>query len=356
MVTLPRGKHWFLSVLAGVPLVSVSAAQRALPARAQQPYELFVIRSATILSSQATGMTGDGRVVGRFDQGAGDRPFLWSRATGALDLGTPLGFTRGQAADVNRFGLVVGTCFDGSTSVATLWTGPGHVLVLPGLPGGTSSRAVGVSDDGSVVGYTHVNDLTASWIWDAKRGLRALPVPGLYTPRDVDVHERIVGGNGFNPYSEAWILDGATGKPTVLGTFGGPVSEANARNPAGQVVGGAMTVLYEGVPFVWTAETGLQGIGSLAPPGELWGGTAFDINVAGAIVGSSAVARYDGHAFVRHPGEPMRDLNDLVNVPSGLVLRQATRIDNRGRICGVAQMSGGASYGFVLHPVAQRTP
>lgn len=344
----------FPSLLVVLSLAGTATAQHVRPARAEQPYELFVIRSSTMLQSVVEGQTGDGRVVGRFDTGAGLRPFVWSRATGAVDLGTPGGLPQGRVEDVNRSGICVGNSSVGSVAVATLWTGPGKVVVLPALPGATSSSAVGVSDDGSVVGYSRVNDEVVSWIWDAKLGSRALPVPAGYAPRDVDVHERIVGGHGFNPYSQAWILDGAAGSPVYLGTFGGLVSEALARNPGGQVVGSAMTSFYVNMPFVWTAETGLHGVGSLAPPGELLGGSAHDVNDHGAIVGSSGVSQYQSHAFVRLPGETMRDLNDLVQVPPDLVLRQAVRIDNRGRICGNAQTTAGVSFGFVLRPVLER--
>lgn len=65
---------------------------------------------------------------------------------------------------------------------------------------------------------------------------------------------------------------------------------------------------------------------------------AYNINNAGQVVGASLVT-VGGlpHAFITDPnGAGMRDLNSMVDQPSGVILESATAINNAGKVVAVA--------------------
>ena len=57
------------------------------------------------------------------------------------------------------------------------------------------------------------------------------------------------------------------------------------------------------------------------------------INDAGQVVGKSYMGADFPHAFITGPdGEGMMDLNSVVNLPRGVILTEATDINNVGQV------------------------
>ena len=102
--------------------------------------------------SLAWGVSADGTVVvGRsgiqLENGLGSRAFIWSQATGMIDLGTlPGGVMDSVAYDVSSDGsVVVGISSSNAGYLAFMWTKEGGMVSLGDLPGGShlsSAQAV----------------------------------------------------------------------------------------------------------------------------------------------------------------------------------------------------------------------
>ncbi len=121
-----------------------------------------------------------GHVVGSsmLNQGAG-MPFIWSQATGSLEIPLPVGTSQGSARGVNSNGWAVGTAssafaipflYDGEDTyrlqdlidAATGWD----------LSMNTSSSALGIAEDGSIVGTGIFNGETRAFY------MSIVPAPG----------------------------------------------------------------------------------------------------------------------------------------------------------------------------------
>jgi probable HAF family extracellular repeat protein len=169
-----------------------------------------------------------------------------------------------------------------------------------GTLGGNFSTAHGINDAGQVVGVSGVSRT------DTGQG-----------------HAFITGPNGVG------MRD--------LGTLGGDDSWAYGINDAGQVVGDSLTASGKLHAFI----TGPDGLG-MTDLGSLGGDSsvAYGINDAGEVVGTSNVTpglwSSQRHAFITGPdGVGMTDLNSLVNVPDGVILTEATGINNSGQVIAI---------------------
>jgi probable HAF family extracellular repeat protein len=77
---------------------------------------------------------------------------------------------------------------------------------------------------------------------------------------------------------------------------------------------------------------------------DLGVGIASAINDAGQVVGRSG-----SHAFITGPnGAGMTDLNSLVDLPAGVVLKEAVDINNAGQVLVTALIPEPQSYALML--------
>ncbi len=98
--------------------------------------------------------------------------------------------------------------------------------------------------------------------------------------------------------------------------------------------------------FLWTRETGIEDLGTLA--GDV-NSVALGINDGGEIVGLSLDANFNPRAYLRQNGV-MNDLNSLIPANSPLYLLIACSINSSGEIVGLAVTNTGEVHGYLAAP------
>jgi len=336
-----------LVLLASAAVAHAQRAPRVRPAQLQR-YELHLIQSfppGSTSDTSAASVNDLGQVTGLSSPGGA---YLWSVATGMIDIGERPNSLSSAGYDVNRFGMVAGTSY-----TATLWTGVNEMVPIAAPAGTYFPFAFGLNDTGRVVGHASVSsNLTAAWVWDPVQGtrdLRALGVPGAATATAINESNQIVGKRLASNYI-AYRFDLSSGVFVDLGTFGGPTSEALGIDDLGRVVGSARNANYNTRPFLWTSAAGMRDLGSLGGmPYDF--GEATSINTSGQVVGNSSTASGERHAFLWDASHGMRDLNELVEDLGTFRLITATRISNTRWIVGNGRDPvSGIIRAFVLRP------
>lgn len=230
-----------------------------------------------------------------------------------------------SANDINDSGQVVGydDTYGAGREHAFITNGDGHSITDLRTLGGFSSTANGINNAGQVVGWS-----------DTVAGAQ---------------HAFITGPSGAGM--------------TDLGTLGGPDSSSYATgiNDTGQVAGYFETPGGGYHAFVTGPNgLGMTDLGTLGGPHD--SSFATGINNAGEVVGffgndaqvngSHVTAGSHSHAFVTGlNGEGMTDLNSLVNLTGGQVLKEAVGINNAGQIIAngsVSTIPEPESYALVL--------
>ena len=169
-----------------------------------------------------------------------------------------------------------------------------------------------------------------------------------------------VGGSGvcaaFNP---VWLTNlqplhallWESGQVVDLGNLGGTghgdgIMALNINNN-GQVIGSSdLPGDASFHAFVWTHETGMQDLGTLAGDVD---SAAIGINDFGQIVGVSLDAGFNPRAFLRN-GHQLLDLNTLVPGGSSLDLASACSINTAGEIVGFAFDNSGNVHAYLAVP------
>jgi probable HAF family extracellular repeat protein len=150
------------------------------PAGGGDPVNLGTLQGGSY--SAAAGINDAGQVAGVADDANGDRRvFLWSQATGMLDLGVPPGgYTQVEVTAINNLGQLTGfaaaTSNDEEHAFGWFPTGPGgqgQFFVL-GDFGGEQGELFGNNDKGQLVGYANNPELSGA---DRLQGF-------LLTPKD----------------------------------------------------------------------------------------------------------------------------------------------------------------------------
>lgn len=223
--------------------------------------------------------------------------------------------------------------------------------LLPFLLAGTAGQAATTGPSGPV------SAPKAAWLTtdplDLASGRREGRTATDTTPGDFDFDAPFhdsdgnrVGRRGF--WSEGFDIRDLGDLP------GGPAEAvAHGSNRKGQIVGESL-VESGGHAFLWENGRGMTDLGDL--PGGEASSVARAINEAGQVVGRARSEDGD-RAFLWDADSGMVDLNDLVAPPEGVVLRDATGIDEAGRIIGQATAGpeGAAqSVPFVWDPATSR--
>jgi probable HAF family extracellular repeat protein len=280
-----------------------------------------------------------------------EHPFLYSGGT-ITDLGT-LGGLFAEGAAINSAGDVAGLSYlSGNGQRNAFLVHSGHMTDLGALVPGGESSASGVNDFGEVVGSSSVS-AGGKHAFLYRNGkmtdLGLIPGSGgIYTVATGINNVGQVVGSGDNAESDsrAWLYSGA--KMTDLGTLGGPGAAANAINNHGEIVGSSQTASDSEHPFLYKGgkmiDLGTFNLESVANA----------INNNGVIVGLTYELEKSGnagfHAFI-YSGGHFQDLNSLIPAGSGLVLTDATGINDKGQIVADAHnTTSGQNRAVLLNP------
>jgi uncharacterized membrane protein len=297
------------SATASASVVAVAAAAIALaaatpalagppPAPAYDIVELGVIDPADF-GVQGQGMSPGGVAVGR-TLGTTNQAFLWTAGGGLVPLPKLPSRVYAGATDANDTGAVVGTAADtffGTNPLPVVWI-DGVVSVLP-LPSGQNiGRANGINDAGLAVGSVNGGSLERAAIYDAAPGGSASVITtaaknGSTMTTAFGINAAgLVAGIGTDPANAArnvgMVYDTATDTMLDIGALPGRNGAiAFAIGDGGHVVGTSMLNQGSGVPFIWTAEDGMQAVPLPAGTSQ---GSARGVNASGMVVGIASNA------------------------------------------------------------------
>ena len=353
--------------------------------KAGQTYILHIIPpvgGGITAEAYALDVNSSGQVVGR-SGGTPTSGFVWSPATGTMTRSTAM---VSIAED--------GTCVSGSDIYSAGGLQIATIPIVDGIfaqirPGSIQSGAgylsapvvVGRAVDPSIsAGPASCTQCIApaanvAFIYDSVNGSRSLDVLGVpdsFFARGINGSGRIVGetnNTGTDTSTRAFVFDLSTGTTHDLGTLRADnlgTASARAVNPSGTVVGYATSPsLGDEHAFLWTDATGMTDLGTLGATTGIFlnRSRAFGINTAGVVVGESTTPSTVSplairHPFVWDPVNGMRDLNDLVAMPTNYELVRAVAISDSGWICGYGVGSAGNGFysGFALEPIVSSAP
>lgn len=283
---------------------------------------------------------------------------------------TPLGHLPGpypatSAVDVSEHGaFVAGTSrsYVGYWGEAYRWDSDQGMVGLGLLPGHNQSHAGAISPDGgSVVGYgVAAPNNWEAFAWSSDTGMFGLgDLPGggfLSVARGVSRNGSVIVGNGTieatgwnQDTSEAFIWtaqSGMIGLGTISPGSGKPSSTAYDVSADGRVIVGYSTSEEGGQAFRWTPDDGMVGLGVIDP--EHYGSSAYAVSNNGLwAVGTSPTGTDDGHATQAVLWTPDGDIIGL-GWPQGLGNPRTTARDvtDDGRIVvgDVASIREGGAF------------
>jgi probable HAF family extracellular repeat protein len=233
----------------------------------------------------------------------------------------------------------------------------------------TGNDATAINNAGQAAGHIYFGSSGFKAVrWGADGSYIDLDVPGYNSQsRDINNLGQVVGqsnGSGSTPV-RGFVADGQSvvmleGPDQGL-WWGAAITDAQAINDAGQVVGFSGAYSEYGVistPFIWDADRGMR---LLAAPGSkayaVADSQATDINNQGMVVGNWGYGDTDNGAFLWTEADGMKNLDSLLGPGAvGIHINSARAINDLGQIVvNVVDGSSGVvvSYNALLSPVPE---
>ena len=322
----------------GSMTVTVTAAARAFVwTAATGMMDLGILPG--FVTSKAFAVSTAGHVAGSMSTVAESlsHAFLWSPGLTAVmrDLGGLTGTGQSEAFGVNSTGRVVGyaTTARGAKH-AVLWSPNGAIQDLGTLNGGNESAALAINDLGQVVGWTRSGRQTQPFIWTEAAGMRAMLGSGVALA--INQAGVVAGQTGYRPFLWSASL-GAALLPIIKGDYEGSVL---AINNLGETVGASIGCsddpnfyyyddndCYDAVehPVYWASMNPPVDLRSAPGVGGVFARAA-GINNSRQVVGMSN----GRHAILWSAANGLRDLGVLPNRR----LSVATAINDAGVVVG----------------------
>lgn len=327
----------------------VAAARASGTASAYYVTDLGTLGARTAV---AQAINNRGQIVG-YD-------FVWQGSTGIAraflyENGqmTPLGSLGGNQTrprDINDAGQVVGFSNLPGTSHSHAFLYENGQITSLGSLGGVGSAAGGINASGQIAGHVSLrgNQGSAPGIYSDGQWEPLPTFGGTHGGASaITTDGRVVGQAAHSSGYDAFLYQ--DGKMIRLESFGGDFSEALDINDRGQVVG------VSSLPGNQERRGFLYYDGQLTQLGTLGGthSSAQAINSLGQIVGAANRGEgLLGSAVIFESGTAI-DLNTLVVGDTGLWLRAAYDINDKGWIVGAASNTAGENRAFLLTPVPE---
>jgi probable HAF family extracellular repeat protein len=331
-------------------------------------------------SSDVSWMSSSGLISGEAQTGEVDPNVGWTMhgtlwAHGQMiDLGTLDGGLISLTTSVNDSAEVAGfalntipdpySMFGVNQTRAYRWKN--GVMKDLGTLGGPDAMALRINERGQIAGNSYINsDLsdfcglrTGGFLWAHRKMTDLGGVGGTCTTiSDMNNRGQIVGGSLLAGDQAQHGFLWQNGKMTDLGTLGGNFASAVAINEAGDVVGlqtlpGNDSIFHAAL---WKRGT-IFDIGALQTGGC---SLATSVNSHLQVVGiNTSDCSFDDpslRAIISYGGGPAIDLNTLIPADSGVELRNASIINERGEIVAVGVYPDGNHGPVLLIPCERKS-
>jgi probable HAF family extracellular repeat protein len=323
-------------------------------------------------SSDVTWMSSSGLISGEAQTGEIDpnggwtmHGILWAHGQmidlGILDDG-PISLTTSVNDSAEVAGFALNTVpdpysmFGGNQTRAYRWKN--GVMKDLGTLGGPDAMALRINERGQIAGNSYINSdpsdfcglRTGGFLWEHGKMANLGGFGGTCTTvSDMNNRGQIVGGSLLAGDQAQHSFLWQNGKMTDLGTLGGNFASAVAINEAGDVVGFQTLPANDSIfhAALWKRGS-IFDIGALQTVGC---SLATSVNSHLQAVGiNTSDCSFDDpslRAIISYGGGPAIDLNTLIPADSGVQLRNASIINERGEIVAVGVYPDG-NHGPVL--------
>jgi probable HAF family extracellular repeat protein len=315
----------------------------AITLRASPSYSVNDL--GTLGSSSAIGfkINDSGTVVGWGETIYGYPQAFQSANGGPLQTLASLSASDSFAMGINSAGVIAGTAYVDGQPHGVIWNGANrNGSATTDL--GAGIYATGINDPGVVVGGNGHAFVLANGVY---QDLGVLTGGDWSSAYGINNSGTVVGYSSLTSGNFGAFVWTAQSGMQQLGTFGGLNSYATAINNSGEVIGYAS--LSSGYEHAFSAVgTVMTDLGTL-------GGSSFayGINDSGEIVGYGWPTTGDNPDAFLYLNGMMIDLNSLIPSGSGWHLLEAYGINDAGQIVGEGLLNG-QSHAFLLDPALVR--